>query len=510
MIPSCQTETAALLSHLTGAQPLETHVSALFLGSKEVFKLRKAIRLPFHDFTSLAERERTARREVELNAPHAPGMYLGIAAVVRSTDGALRLGGVGEAVDWVVRMARVPPDAFLDVLAAQGGLSPVLLEGVADAVASMHATAPRDENVDAAAAQYHVLLGNERSAIAAGLPVRRVTAWREAAETEWRRCEPWLRARAARGFVRRVHGDLHLGNLCLWRGSPVAFDALEFDEAMGTTDTAYDLAFLLMDLEHGLPDDEGLTAANLVFNRYVARTGDTSLVAGLPLFLSQRALVRAHVEAARGNAADSQRYLDSAIGYLAPLQPVVVAVGGLQGTGKSTLARSLGPWLGPSPGALVLRSDEIRKRRFGVAPTERLPDEAYTPGVSAAVFAELFEAAGEAAAMGHAVIADAMFLGRADRGRIRTAAGAVPFMGFWLSAPLAALEARIAARGPDASDATIEVLRRTAVGGAEAAEWRPIAAMSKEEAFAAAYEAVHTRFPNAVRARRCHPGGGSR
>src|SRR5208337_4642341 len=184
--------------------------------------------------------------------------------------------------------------------------------------------------------------------------------------------------------------------LCLWRGTPVPFDAIEFDEAMATIDLGYDLAFLLMDLDHRVTRG----AANRVLNRYVARTGDAALTGGLPVFLSMRAMIRAQVEATRGNREAALAYLDRALAYLAPPAAMVVAIGGLTGTGKSTLARALAPTLGAAPGALVLRSDEIRKRRHGVAPEQRLPDSAYSAAATDAVFAELAAASHLVAAGG--------------------------------------------------------------------------------------------------------------
>ena len=236
---------------------------------------------------------------------------------------------------------------------------------------------------------------------------------------------PWLEQRSRDGFVRRVHGDLHLGNLCLWRGKPVLFDALEFDEAMATIDLGYDLAFLLMDLDQRVDR----AAANRVLNRYVARTGDAELTRGLPVFLSLRAMVRAHVEAKRGNRAPAERYLDAATAYLRVTRPIALAIGGLPGSGKSTVARALAPELGNAPGALVLRSDEIRKRQHGVAPEQRLPQSAYSDAASQAVFAELAELVRQTAAGGHAVIADATFIDPQDRALVQSAAAAagVPF-----------------------------------------------------------------------------------
>lgn len=489
MIPPEQETTAALLHALAGRDPIETHISAVYVGSDTVWKLRKAVRLPFLDFTAPEARHRAALRELELNAPHAPGLYRDLAAVRRRADGSLALDGEGAAIDWVVRMARVPEGDFLDVVAARGGLDGALLDALGDAVATYLAAAPVIADADGLAVQAVMTEGNLRSARAAGLPADAVAPWERAMRAELARRADWLRARAAHGFVRRCHGDLHLGNLCLWQGRPVPFDAVEFDEAIATGDVAYDLAFLLMDLEHRA----GRPAANRVLNRYVARSGDWALVAGLPLFLAQKAMVRAHVEAARGRGAESLAYLAMSLGYLHPAPPVVVAVGGLMGTGKTTLARALAPELGPAPGALVLRSDEVRKRRRGVAPEQRLPDDAYGEAESRAVFAELHRAIAETAAAGHAAVADASYLDPAHRSAVATAAGAVPFLGVWLQAPLPVLEARIAARQGDASDATVTVLRRAAASAQSPADWLAVPAVDAAGALATVRNALPRR-----------------
>ncbi len=486
MIPAAQAETAALLQALAGRAPIETHISAVFVGRDTAWKLRKAVRLPFLDFSGLAERHRAALREYELNAPHAPGLYRDVVPVVRRADGSLALAETGEPIDWVVRMARVPEGDFLDAVAARGGLDAALLDALGDAVAAYLSAAPAVAE-DEFAAQLRMTEGNLRSARAAGLPADTLAAWQQAMRAELARRADWLRSRARAGFVRRCHGDLHLGNLCLWQGRPVPFDAVEFDEAIATGDVAYDLAFLLMDLEHRA----GRPAANRVLSRYVARTGDWALVAGLKLFLAQKAMVRAHVEAARGRGAEAQSYLAMSLGYLHPAAPVVVAVGGLMGTGKTTLARALAPELGPAPGALVLRSDEIRKRRRGVAPEQRLPPDAYTAAESRAVFAELHRAVAEAAAAGHAAVADATYLDPAHRREVAAAAGAVRFLGVWLEAPLAVLEARIAARQGDASDATVAVLRRAARSRQRPADWLVVDASDAARALASVRDAVH-------------------
>lgn len=493
-VPPEQAEVAAWLARLAGAAPVETHISLVFLGADTAWKLKKAVRLGFLDFTALADRHRFALRELELNAPAAPGLYRDVVAVVRRADGALGFGEGAEAgrpaLDWVLRMARVPAEDFLDRIVAAGRFDATLADAVADTVAAYHARCPQAATgSDPAAALIQVMRGNAAAARAAGLPAAAVAAWEQAMATALAPLGPWLAARAQAGFLRRAHGDLHLGNLCLWQGRPVPFDALEFDEAMASIDLGYDLAFLLMDLDL----QAGRAWANRVMNRYVARTGDAGLARGLPAFLSQRAMVRAHVEAARGHRAAAERYLAAALAYLRPAPALVIAIGGLPGTGKSTLARALAPQLGRAPGALVLRSDEIRKRLHGVAPEARLPASAYAPGVSARVFAQLTATAGEAAAGGQAAIGDATFLDPGHRAAIAAAAKAagVTFLGLWLEAPLAALEARIAGRTGDASDATVAVLRAAASGDhAAPAGWVRIDATDARAALAAALAAA--------------------
>ncbi len=466
MIPRGQAAVAALLSQLTGAAPLETHISAVFVGARDVFKLKKALKLPFLDFSTLAQREAFTRRELELNRPAAPDLYRGVLPVTRAADGCLALDGPGEVVDWVLHMAPVPEGDFLDAMAARQGLDGKLLDAVADMAAALHATAPVAEGVDSPARAAFILDGNRDGCVDAGLDPARVERIAATMRRRLSAIAPLLRARAASGHVRRCHGDLHLANLCLWEGRPVPFDALEFDEAMARTDTGYDLAFLVMDLEVRL----GRAAANRVLNRALARSGDYGMLPALPFWMAQRALVRAKLEPARDRPGEP--YLDAAERFLAEEPPRMLAIGGLQGTGKTRLARAIAPLLGASPGALHLRTDEIRKRRFGLAPEQRLPEGAYAPEVSAAVHEELFAAARGTLQAGRSVVVDAVFLDPATRAAAEQAAAGAGFTGIWLEAPLEVLRARVAARRGDASDATVAVLDRAAQAEAGTIKWR--------------------------------------
>ena len=472
-IPASQAPAAALLSRLTGAaSPVETHISAVFVGAKRVLKLRKAVSLGFLDFSSPTARRHFAERELALNAPAAPGLYRAVHGIPEAAD---RLVAADDplAVEWVVEMAPVPAEAFLDAVAARGGLDDPMRDALGDAAVTLRKTYAAVPHADPVPPFLAVLRGNARAACSAGLDPARVLAWRRGAGRMLRRLAPLLRAREAAGRVRRCHGDLHLGNLLLWEGRPTPFDALEFDEGLATIDTGYDLAFLIADLIRRA----GRAAACRVLARAIAVGGDAGLVAGLPLWLSCRALIRAHCLARmKGQEEGALAFLADAEAYLAPPPPRLVAVGGLPGTGKTRLGRSLAPLFGAAPGALHLRSDEIRKRLAGVAPEVPLPPEAYTAATSQAVHDALFEAAAAALRGGHAVIADAAFLDPAMRAGIEAVASeaGVPFRGIWLEAPLDVLRGRVVARRGDASDATVRVLDTAAARTVAPRDWARI------------------------------------
>jgi uncharacterized protein len=267
-----------------------------------------------------------------------------------------------------------------------------------------------------------------------------------------------LDQRAHAGKVRRCHGDLHLRNICSFDGHPTLFDCLEFDDDLATTDVLYDLAFLLMDLWHlGLRPE-----ANWLFNRYFDIVDEADGVSLLPFFMAARASVRAHVSAVQVFR-EASAYFELASALLNPRPPQLVAVGGLSGSGKSSVAEAAAEQLGPPPGARVLSSDRIRKRLYGVPAETRLPDDAYQPHVSERVYAEQARAAAAFLKNGHAVIAAAVFDRAEDRRRIEAAASdAILFNGFWLEAPLDLLIERVNGRVGDPSDATPIIVRQQA------------------------------------------------
>ena len=223
-IPQCQTEVAEFLRSITGGMPAETHISAVFVGNDDVFKLKKAVRLPFLDFSTVAARRDMTRREYELNRVSASGIYRGVHAILRAADGSLRLGdGDGDedgAIDFVVRMARVPEIDFLDVMAKKNALTPPLLDSLGDAVADLHAGFAPVAGWDSLAGMRSIVRGTAEAARAARLPAGEIDQWLRDTLAELERIAPALTERARAGRVRRAHGDLHLGNICLWEGRP--------------------------------------------------------------------------------------------------------------------------------------------------------------------------------------------------------------------------------------------------------------------------------------------------
>jgi hypothetical protein len=449
---------------------IETHASLIFIAGDRVFKLKRAVAYPYLDFSTADLRRRACEAELFLNRRTAPALYEEVRGLFRGIDGAVSFVPNGEALDWVVVMRRFDQALLFDALAETGGLDRHVMDQLADEIAQFHAFAERyverggaAEMAELAEVQYRCLAAPSR----AGFSSDRVESIRKKWQERVAVLAELLDQRRAAGEVRHCHGDLHLRNICLRDGKPTLFDCLEFDEILASIDVLYDLAFLLMDLEHRRLGH----FANRVFNRYLDRSEEDEGLAAMPLFLSLRGAIRAHVTAtalehAAGAAAgakmacDAHRYLDLAERYLQPQPCRLVAIGGLSGSGKSTLAEGLAPELGLRPGARVLRSDVTRKLLVGVDPVERLPASAYTRESSARVYDALCRKAAMGLAAGYTVIIDAVALAAQERSSFAEVAraAAVPFSGLWLEARPEAMANRIRGRVRDASDASPEIL----------------------------------------------------
>jgi len=457
---------------------IETHVSLVFLAGDRVYKLKRAVKFPYLDFSTAEQRMTTCKAELALNRRTAPELYLEVRALVRTITGVIAFATGGPAVDWVVVMRRFDQAALFDELAKSRRLNVSLMTALADHIAAFHHAAEPRPDRGGTAALSAIVETNHRCLMAAreaGFAPEHIIEIRQQSSERLAAVGTLLDRRAAAGKVRRGHGDLHLRNVCLFEGRPTLFDCLEFSDELATVDVLYDLAFLLMDLEHrGLAD-----FANRVLNRYLDLTGEDDGLAAMPLFLSMRAAIRAHVTAAAIEraapavkpevGAEARSYLDLSVRLLRPRSYRVVAIGGLSGTGKSTLAAALAPSLG----ARVLRSDVIRKRLYKVAPETPLAASAYRPQVSRRVYDTLRGRAVDALAAGYSVIIDAVSLKPAERRSFLAVAEAagVPFLGLWLVAPAATMDRRLQARRHDASDASSEVLAQQLQQDPGAMDW---------------------------------------
>ena len=484
-------------------ETIETHASLVFIAGEHVRKLKRAVKYPYLDFSTAQLRKRACESELALNRRTAPALYLDVLPLICTEAGVISFSGAGEPVDWVVVMRRFDQALLFEALAKTGGLDSRIIERLADHIALFHGAAARRidrggaaEMCGIAETQHRCLAAARRAGFAPDEVDGLLGAWREQLAI----VGELLDRRRAADKVRHCHGDLHLRNICLFDGRPTLFDCLEFSEALASVDVLYDLAFLVMDLEH-----RGLAPlANRVLNRYLDRSEEDDGLAAMPLFLSLRAAIRAHVTATtleatadgattEEMAADSGKYLGLAHRFLRPAPCRLIGIGGVSGTGKSTLAAGLAPERGLRPGARVVRSDVTRKLLLGVEPEIRLPASGYIREVTERVYDALRRKAAIGLVAGYSVIIDAVSLlpeERASFAEVARTAG-VPFTGLWLEGRAERLADRIRARRGDASDASPEIPAEQLQHDAGAIDWVRIdAGGGPEECLAAARRAL--------------------
>ena len=379
----------------------ETHISILIFTGERVYKIRKPVRFEFLDFRDRADRAADCHREVELNRRLSPDVYLGVADLVMD----------GEPVEHIVVMRALPNERQLAYLLRSDGAIETRLDSVAATLSAFHATAARsaeisasgspsalehkwEENFEEVARLVNTTLDPSVETEVRGLVARWLSSHRALLET-----------RIADGQICDGHGDLQASDIfCLDDGVRI-LDCLEFSDTLRWDDVCADVAFLAMDLERlGRPD-----AARMFVRAYERHSGARLPPSLLHLHIALRAYVRAKVACLRSEqsavAPDSAHDLQVlALKHLRSARSALVLVGGLPGTGKSTLAAGLAD----ETGWVLARSDEVRQQR----PLE--PDR-YAPEPVAAVYDELLRTAREHLEEGESVILDASWVSAEQR-----------------------------------------------------------------------------------------------
>ncbi|MBM2838285.1 MAG: putative kinase [Deltaproteobacteria bacterium] len=406
----------------------ETHISYLFFTGKYVYKVKKPVDFGFLDFTTLEKRKFFCLREVKLNSRLSPDVYLGVEEI-REENGRISLGGQGKTIEYAVKMKELPSEGMLIRLVSEGKAKPELMDRIALKIATFHREAETSNEI-AGFGNVSVIKKNMQENFIQTVPYIGKTLLREQYDFISERALAFLEhhnlifaKRKNGGMIKDCHGDLHLGAICVEKDNIHVFDCIEFNDRFRYGDTAADIAFLTMDLEYNNRFD----LSSAFTEAYIRYSEDSDIPIVLRFYKSYRAYVRGKVmsflldeeevseEQKRKALISAKGYFGLAYSYL--MQPTLIIMAGLVGTGKSAVAGLLGE----ATGAPVVRSDEARKRLAGILPDEHRYED-YEKGIYSEEFtnktySELLKEASEVLGGGRSIILDASYKSRASRER---------------------------------------------------------------------------------------------
>jgi len=406
----------------------ETHISYLFFTGRYVYKVKKPVDFGFLDFTTLEKRKYFCLQEVKLNSRLSPDVYLGVEEI-REENGRISLGGHGKTIEYAVKMKELPSEGMLIRLVSEGKAKPELMDRIALKIATFHREAETSDEI-AGFGNVSVIKKNMQENFIQTVPYIAKTLLREQYDFISERAVAFLEhknlifaKRKNGGMIKDCHGDLHLGAICVEKDNIQVFDCIEFNDRFRYGDTAADIAFLTMDLEYNNRFD----LSSAFTEAYIRYSGDSDISVVLRFYKSYRAYVRGKVMSFlldEGEVSEEQKRnaLKSAKGYFGLaysyfMQPTLIIMAGLVGTGKSAVAVSLGEAIG----APVVRSDEVRKRLAGILPDEHRYEDyengIYSEEFTNKTYSELLKEASEVLGGGRSIILDASYKSRASRER---------------------------------------------------------------------------------------------
>lgn len=400
----------------------QTHLSYLFFTPDHVYKIKKPVDFGFVDFTTIEKRLFYCQREVELNRRLCPDIYLDVVKITR--EGKLfRIEGTGHPTEFAVRMKRLPADRMFSELLRHDKATESMIGAIAEKIAGFHNTAKTSPEISSYG-DISVIRRNAEENLSQTAPyightidLAQHTLLADYTRHSLQEKSMSFISRANHEHIRDCHGDIHAENICV-SDQIYIYDCIEFNDRFRYSDTIADIAFLIMDLEF----NGFLRYARILEDVYQGVSRDDGLERLLDFYKIYRAMVRGKVNSFRIDeeevpeeekleaALTARNYFGLACHYAEGSRPLYLVVNGLTGTGKSMLARGLASRIG----AAVIASDIIRKELAGLSPETPQPEEygkgIYSEEMTGKTYAEMFERATQALALGESVILDATFI----------------------------------------------------------------------------------------------------
>lgn len=424
-----------------------SHIAVIFFAGDYVYKLKRAVIYPGIDFSTAEKRKLACIAEMKRSTVYAPHLIIGIKPIKRLKNGTIKIGGAsGEEIDTVIVEKRLPNTAILSFLLPSSNFDKLAAMNLAEHLADLHSKAKVFHNKWGVEVIQNIILENEAvlSCFPSSINLSQLNTLTRQCLEILKRNENLVKFRQKSGFIRKCHGDLLLSNIAYNKGKFLFFSPIEYNESLDCIDTLYDLAFLTMDLEF-----KGLrNISNIIFNHYMSYMNDIEGFPLMGLYQSMRAASRATVcaktsallqgEEKQQAIIKAQKYFELACHFLIGFSPVLIACGGLSGSGKSCISRKIGGLINPAPGAVILQDDVIKKQITGLTLRQKFNKTTNSPAFDKVIYEVLRQQATCALQSGSTVIVDAVFSNEYERLAIQALADSlnIPFIGLWMYAPL--------------------------------------------------------------------------